>query len=471
MPSASRQVIALTCFYEQQTPYMAIWSKGNDNTNDLVHQFTVADDYLRDRLLAPYDIIACIAHAQMLGAAQIIPQDSSDQIQKQLRTLGEQYQNGEWSVEVDDEDVHSKIEALLVTAIGDHGKHLHTGRSRNDQVLTAMRMWLKDELSQTAIAVSALISALCQQAQTHEFHPLPGYTHLQRGMPSSVGMYFASHAQALLDNFYMLEAAYHIADSCPLGSGASYGVGLPLDRAMTQAALAFERGCYPAMADANSRGKVETAAVDALGAVMNDYSRFAADMVFFTTSECGFFTIGAGFTTGSSIMPQKKNLDLFELLRGRCSRFLGVRTGLYSSTVGLHSGYSRDLQDTKAQCMDAFKLAQEAGAVMQAAVPTLEPNTERIIEALSPDLYATDEAYRLVMEEGMSFRDAYVQVGNNLDKVSTPDHEGTVKNRTHPGSTGNLGIDKIIAQNDANKAQWAERQADFQKVWQGLLDG
>ena len=469
MPPLLRQVIALTCFHALQTPSMAIWSKGNDNTNDLVHQFTVGDDYLRDRHLAAYDLIACIAHAQMLGQAGIIPSASAEKIQAQLRVLSQSYDDGQWTVAVDDEDVHSKIEALLVEAIGEHGKHLHTGRSRNDQVLTAMRMWLKDQLCTQAIQASALIDALCQQAQQHEFHPLPGYTHLQRGMPSSVGMYFASHARALLDNFYALEAAYQLSDSCPLGSGASYGVGLPLDRQLTQELLGFARGCYPAMADANARGKVECAAVDALGAMMNDFSRFAADMVFFTTSECGFFSIGAGFTTGSSIMPQKKNLDLFELLRGRCARFLGVRTGLYASTVGLHSGYSRDLQDTKAQCMDAFSLAQEAGAVMLAAVPTLQPETERIIEALSPDLYATDEAYRLVMEEGMSFRDAYVQVGNNLDKLSTPDHEGTVKNRSHPGSTGNLGIHDLIAENQALSDKWKQQQSQLRSIWKALL--
>ena len=448
---------------------MAIWSKGNDQTHNLVHQFTVGDDFLRDRALAQYDLIACIAHAHMLGSAGIIPAASSEAIQIQLRALAESYQAGQWTVELEDEDVHSKIEALLIDAIGEDGKHLHTGRSRNDQVLTAMRMWLKDTLCDRAAELCKLIQVLCEQASEHEFHPLPGYTHLQRGMPSSVGMFFASHAQALLDNFHCLEAAYQIADSCPLGSGASYGVGLPLDRALTQSLLAFSRGCYPAMADANSRGKVETVAVDALGAVMNDLSRFAADMVFFTTGECRFFSIGAGFTTGSSIMPQKKNLDLFELLRGRCSKYLGLRTGLNASTIGLHSGYSRDLQDTKALCMDAMSLAQESMAVMHAAVPTLIPNSKEIIAALSPDLYATDEAYRLVMEEGVSFRDAYVQVGNNIDKLQSPDHHQTVRNRSHPGSTGNLGIKHIQSAAESQQEIWAKRQKTFTSSWNKLL--
>ena len=447
---------------------MAIWSKGNDNTNDLVHQFTVGDDYLRDRDLARYDLIACIAHARMLGGSEIISMNSSQNIEAGLQQLFKEYEADGWTVNVEDEDVHSKIEALLTANIGEDAKQLHTGRSRNDQVLTAMRMWLKDQLCSYASDLSALIIALCDQAEKHEFHPLPGYTHLQRGMPSSVGMFFAGHAQALLDNFFSLESAFALTDSCPLGSGASYGVGLPLDRALTQELLGFSRGSYPAMADANSRGKVECAVVDALGAVMNDFSRFAADMIFFTTSECRFFSIGAGFTTGSSIMPQKKNLDLFELLRGRCSRYLGLRTGLYASTVGLHSGYSRDLQDTKAQCMDAFSIANESCAVMRAAVPTLQPETENIIAALSPDIYATDEAYRLVMEEGMSFRDAYVQVGNNLDKVSTPDHEGTIKNRTHPGSTGSLGVPQIKEHAQMLGAYWNDRQETMHGIWDAL---
>jgi argininosuccinate lyase len=316
----------------------------------------------------------------------------------------------------------------------------------------------------------AVIRALCEQAERYEFHPLPGYTHQQRGMPSSVGMFFAAHARALLDDLFLLEAAFTLADSCPLGSGASYGVGLPLDREQTQKLLGFGRGGYPAMADANSRGKVECAAVDALGAVMNDVSRFASDMIFFTTSECGFFTIEEGYTTGSSIMPQKKNLDLFELMRGRSARFLGLRTGLNATTIGLISGYSRDLQDTKGQCMDAMHITIETLAVLECAVLALKPQTQAILAALSPDLYATDEAYRLVMEEGMTFRDAYVAVGQNLDQVKTPDHEAVVKQRSHAGSTGKLGIDQLVAACTAQESTWGNRDGDMAVAWAALLN-
>ncbi|NRA37588.1 MAG: argininosuccinate lyase [Planctomycetes bacterium] len=448
---------------------MAIWSKGGDNTNQLVHAFTVGDDYVHDRALAPYDILGCIAHTQALGAAKIISEEHQQDLCSCLRDLYASYEQGSWTVEQDDEDVHSKIEALLTDKIGEAGKVLHTGRSRNDQVLTAMRLWLKDQLCDRALQLIEVISACHAQATEHEFHPLPGYTHLQRGMPSSVGMFFAGHAQALLDNLILMQSAFDIADSCPLGSGASYGVGLPLQRELSAELLGFARAGYPAMADANSRGKVECAAVDALGAAMNDLSRFAADMIFFTTSECGFFSIAKGFTTGSSIMPQKKNLDLFELLRGRTSRYLGLRTGLYASTVGLHSGYSRDLQDSKAQCMDALRLATEGLALAAAAIPKLTVNTDAIIAALSPDLYATDEAFRLVMEEKMSFRDAYVKVGNEIDNLDTPDHFATVKNRSHAGSTGNLGLERIATDVKALKATWTERQSALQGTWSNLL--
>lgn len=445
---------------------MAIWSKGNDDTNVLIHQFTVGDDYQRDQALCLYDIVASIAHARMLGDTGIIPAENSQQLQDCLRALSRE----DIQLSPEDEDIHSRIEALLIERLGEAGKQLHTGRSRNDQVLCATRMWLKDELCSAARRIIAVIRAYCQQATNYEFHPLPGYTHQQRGMPSSVGMFFAAHARALLDDLLLLAAAYEVADSCPLGSGASYGVGLPLDREQTRSLLGFARGGYPAMADANSRGKVECAAVDALGAVMNDISRFAADMIFFTASECRFFIIDDGFTTGSSIMPQKKNLDLFELMRGRCARFLGLRTGLNACTIGLISGYSRDLQDTKGQVMDAVGLCLEALAVLEPAALALKPNTEAIIAALSPDLYATDEAYRLVMEDGMSFRDAYVEVGKHLDRLESPDHEAVVKQRSHAGSTGHLDIPALQSACEDAASAWQARNDINTAAWSALLN-
>ena len=448
---------------------MAIWSKGGDVTNELVHRFTVGDDYRYDRVIARYDILGCIAHATMLGETGIIPQADADSLVAALRTLSTSYEAGEWTVEAADEDVHSKIEALLIERLGEAGKRLHTGRSRNDQVLTAVRLWQKDQLAILAAQIADAAAAMLGQAQAYEFMPLPGYTHLQRGMPSSCGQFFAAHAQALIDDLILIDAAWRLADRCPLGSGASYGVGLPLDRERSAELLGFAAAGPVAMADANSRGKVECATLDALGAVVGDLSRFAADLVFFTTAECGFFRIGAGFTTGSSIMPQKKNLDLFELLRGRSARFLGLRTGLYATTLGLHSGYSRDLQDTKALVIDGVDLASQGLAVVTTAVPTLEPVRDKIEAALTPDLYATDEAYRLVREEGMSFRDAYVQVGQNLDAVSVPDHEATIRSRTHLGSTGNLPLAAMGKQITNERDAWQQRAAALHASWGKLL--
>lgn len=448
---------------------MAIWSKGGDTTNELVHQFTVGDDHLNDRELAPYDCLGSIAHARMLARVGLLPAADANALVTGLQQLHREFCEGKWTVEVADEDVHSKVEALLTARLGDAGKRLHTGRSRNDQVLTDVRLWQKQALCRFADEVAATARALLAQARRHEFHPLPGYTHLQRAMPSSVGMFFAAHAQALVDDLILVEAAFQLADACPLGSGASYGVGLPLDREYAAKLLGFSRFGGIAMADMNSRGKVETACLDAAGAVVNDLSRLAADLVFFTTGECGFFTIGAGFTTGSSIMPQKKNLDLFELMRGRSARFLGLRTGLYATTLGLNSGYSRDLQDTKALLLQGMALARQNLAVAAAAVPTLQPVREKILAALTPDIYATDEAYRLMREQGLTFRDAYVQVGKHLDQVVTPDHDGTVRNRTHLGSTGNLGLDRLTARLDATAAGWQTRSATLDATWQRLL--
>ncbi len=450
---------------------MAIWSKGGDETNALVHAFTVGDDYLNDRVIAPYDLLGSIAHATMLGSVGLLKPDDLAAITGGLRQLHREFEAGAWTVEAADEDVHSKVEALLTQRIGEPAKRLHTGRSRNDQVLTAVRLWQKHVLTRIAQDAAATALALATQAQAYEFHPLPGYTHLQRGMPSSVGQFFGAYAQALIDDLILVDAAWRLADACPLGSGASYGVGLPLDRAQTATLLGFAKGGRIAMADANSRGKVETAVLDACGAMLNDLSRLAADLVFFTSQECGFFRVGKGFTTGSSIMPQKKNLDLFELLRGRTARFLGLRTGLYATTVGLYGGYSRDLQDTKALCIQGVDLSRQALAVVSAAVPTLEPVRDKILAALTPDIYATDEAYRLVREQGIPFRDAYVQVGKQLHLLSTPDHDGCVRSRTHAGSTGNLGLPHLVDEIRSAQRDWAQRQTMLQATWERLLAG
>ncbi|MBA2481899.1 MAG: argininosuccinate lyase [Planctomycetes bacterium] len=448
---------------------MAIWSKGGDETNRLVHEFTVGDDALYDRVLAPYDILGSLAHARMLASVGLLTAADAAALESGLRALHTEFLAGQWTVETADEDVHSKVEALLTERIGEPARRLHTGRSRNDQVLTAIRLWQKHALCQLARDACTAASALVERARTHEFHPFPGYTHLQRAMPSSLGQFFGAHAQALVDDLVLVEAVHRLADCNPLGSGASYGVGLPLDRAMTADLLGFAEPGGIAMADANSRGKVESACLDAAGALVGDLSRFAADMVLFTTSECGFFTIGAGFTTGSSIMPQKKNLDLFELLRGRASRFLGLRTALAATTIGLPSGYSRDLQDTKALCIDGLRLARQSLAVVAAAAPTLQPVRERILAALTPDIYATDEAYRLVREQGMAFRDAYRQVGNDLSQLQAPDHDRVVRSRTHLGSTGNLGLVQLGERIAAADRAWSTRGDRLEATWQRLL--
>jgi argininosuccinate lyase len=448
---------------------MPIWSKGGDTPDALVHQFTVGDDYLFDRVLAPYDVLGSLAHATMLGEARIISQDDQQALLAGLRALYREFQAGSWTVEAADEDVHSKVEALLTQRLGDPAKRVHTGRSRNDQVMTDVRLWQKDKMIDIALGTLAAAEALAEQAQRHEFHPFPGYTHMQRGMPSSVGQFFGGHATALLEDLGPLRAAYGLADHCPLGSGAGYGVGLPLDRERTSGLLGFEGAVRIAMADSNSRGKVEGCMLDALACVVGDLSRLAADIVFFTTGECGFFTIEKGYTTGSSIMPQKKNWDVFELLRGRAARFLGLRTGLAATALGLVSGYNRDVQDTKAVAVEGARIAEQCLAIVPPAVRSMAPVRERIVAALTPDLYATDVAYQLVMEKGIPFRDAYIQVGQHIDEVQAPDHDATVRNRTHTGSTGNLRLPELLAAIREERAHWQGLQDRLHSTWDHLL--
>ncbi|HAT11299.1 MAG TPA: argininosuccinate lyase [Planctomycetes bacterium] len=449
---------------------MAIWSKGGDDTAGVVHEFTVGDDWSYDRVLAPYDILGSIAHARMLAKVGLLSAAEGRQLVEAMRVLHREYLAGAWTVEASDEDVHSKVEALLTARIGEPAKKLHTGRSRNDQVLTDLRLWEKDALANLAEETLACTAALLGQAKAYEFHPLPGYTHMQRAMPSSVGMFFAAHAQGLLDDLVLIEAAWRFIDSCPLGSGASYGVGLPLDREFAAKQLGFARWGGVTLADANSRGKAESAVLDAIGAVVADLNRFAADLVFFTSQEAGFFSIGKGFTTGSSIMPQKRNPDLFELIRARSARFAGLRSGLAGITHALISGYSRDLQDTKALVIDGVRLARGIVVVATAAAPTLKPVRERIIAALTPDIYATDEAYRLVREQGVPFRDAYKSVGCSLDRLENPDHDAVVRARTHAGSTGNLGLPGLTARLDHDSAAWTARRKTFEDAWRRLLE-
>ena len=448
---------------------MAIWSKGGDETNALVHAFTVGEDWRLDRLLAPYDILGSIAHAQMLGAQGIIPKDQATTLTQHLQKLSADFHAGVWNVESTDEDVHSKVEALLIERCGEPGRNLHTGRSRNDQVLTAVRCFQKDRLLDLALATIDAASAMLVQARAHSLVPLPGYTHLQRGMPSSVGMFFASHAQGLVDDLLLLDAAYNLADRCPLGSGASYGVGLPLDREMTRLSLGFGRPPAAAMAEQNGRGKIEAATLQAAGAIMLDLSRLAADIVFFVSQECGFFSLAPGFTTGSSIMPQKRNPDLFELIRGRAATFGALQNGLWEITRGLPSGYSRDLQETKALLIQGLDLVRQSLAVTAQAIPALTPRLDRIEQALTPDLYATDEAYRLMREKNISFREAYRIVGKNLDAVAVPDHVATITGRTHQGSTGNLGLEALGAEIAKHCGTWTQRRDTLHAAWQKLL--
>lgn len=445
-----------------------VWSKGGDDPTPLVHAFTVGDDWRQDRALAPYDLLGSLAHARMLAATRLIAVADAQALVSGLRQLLDEFQAGAWTVEPSDEDVHSKVEALLTARLGDPGRRLHTGRSRNDQVLTAIRLWTKDRLLGLVTRLGEAAHALLEQARRHANEPFPGYTHLQRAMPSSLGMWFGAHAQALLDDLVLLEAAWTLNDTCPLGFGASYGVGLPLDRALSARLLGFGRPGGLALRDANSRGKCETATLDAAGAVLTDLNRLASDVVFFATAECGFLTIGSGFTTGSSIMPQKRNPDVFELLRGRTARFLGLRTGLAAVLHGLPSGYNRDLQDTKAPLLEGLTLVEQALAVTAAAVPTLAPVRERIQAALTPDLYATDEAYRLVREQGMPFREAYVQVGRNLDQLASPDHEAVLVGRTHLGSTGCLGLDDLVQGLQKARTTWTQRADHLHRTWQEL---
>jgi argininosuccinate lyase len=386
-----------------------LWDKG-EPLDARVLRYTAGEDHRLDARLVPYDVRASIAHAEMLHGAGLLPAEDLAAIREGLEALAAGHAAGEWEIFLEEEDVHTALESRLTAGIGAAGARLHLGRSRNDQVLAALRLYLRDEvdtLRQGALAVAAALDDLgARERET----PLPGYTHLQPAMPSSVPLWAGGYAAELRDDAEGLAAARRRADKNPLGSAAGYGVPLlPIDREATRAALEFATVQEPVTAVQLSRGKAEAQVLFEIALLMQDLGRLAADLVLFAMDELGFVTLPAAMTTGSSIMPQKRNPDVFELVRGRTATAQACLAEVLGIPAKLPSGYHRDLQLLKAPLFRGIDLARDTLAVMAEALAGVRFRPERI--RLAPGLYAAEEAYRLVLEEGIPFREAYRRVG------------------------------------------------------------
>lgn len=397
-----------------------LWDKGG-SVDAAILRFTVGDDHLLDQRLVRHDVQASIAHANMLANVGLLTAADAEAIATALTEIGARHARGEWAISLEEEDAHTALEVRLVAQIGEAGKRVHLGRSRNDQVLTALRLYLREAgeaLVQAALCVAAELDALGARQGTL---PLPGYTHMQRAMPSNVAWWAGGFATELRDDAAGIHRALIRAELNPLGSAAGYGVPfLPLDREQTTRALGFTTTQEPFTACQLSRGKAEAALAFEICLLLQDMGRIAADLCLYATTEFAFVKLPDAFTTGSSIMPQKRNPDVFELLRARAAQAPADLMAILSTSAKLSSGYHRDLQLIKAPLFRAIDTAGACTAVLAHALPGILFVEERCRAAMDSSLGATEEACRLVVEQGMPFRDAYKLVAARFSAPAVP---------------------------------------------------
>lgn len=389
-----------------------LWDKGLPLA-ERVLRYTAGEDHELDARLVAYDVRGSIAHAEMLAATGLIGEDDVVAIREGLKALEASFEAGEWRIELDDEDVHTALESRLTDRIGAAGAKLHLGRSRNDQVLTALRLYLLDAEAELSERVERLREALTALAERQGELALPGYTHMQQAMPSTVALWCGGFDEAFADAVQGLHAARRRIDKNPLGSAAGYGTpGLPLDRDMTTAKLGFASKQWPVTAVQLSRGKAESGLLFEITLLVQDLGRMAADLLLFYTQEFDYVSLAADVTTGSSIMPQKRNPDVLELVRASQATAQSCLDEALMITAKLPSGYQRDLQRLKAPVFRAIDLAIDSVDIMAYLLEGLRFNADRI--RMDDGLYATETAYRLVREQGLTFRDAYRQTAAEL---------------------------------------------------------
>lgn len=414
---------------------MKLWQKDNVTTSEKIIAFTVGNDKVFDELLAKYDVQGSLAHATMLCKVGLLSQEELSQITAELNEILASIEAGTFRIDDSMEDIHSQIEYMLTDKVGDAGKKIHTGRSRNDQVLVDIKLYLKDEVLAIKDATHKLFVQLQALSNTHKDKLMPGYTHMQVAMPSSFGLWFGAYAEAFVDDMELLAAAYHIVNKNPLGSGAGYGSSFPLDRKLTTELLGFKSLNYNSIYAQMNRGKAERTVAIAIGAIAATLSRFSMDVCTYMSQNMGFLTFPAHLTTGSSIMPHKKNPDVFELIRAKCNRVQSVQNELALLMNNLPSGYHRDMQLTKEVLFPAI---QSIRACLDIAV-------DMLAEVIIIDNILKDEKYKYLftvekineqVSQGVAFRDAYKNVGAEVES-GTFEYTGDIKH-THEGSIGDL---------------------------------
>ena len=418
-----------------------LWQKQGVQVNERIMRFLAADDVVLDREFFVHDIAASKAHVEGLQRIGLVSADEANALARELDALAADFTAGRFVLDERYEDGHSAIEARLTERLGDAGRKVHTGRSRNDQILVATRLWLKAKLAELT-NLCRDVARVCLDRAAREALPLPGYTHLQRAVVSSTGLWFAGFAEAFIDNARRVRETRAWIDANPLGTAAGYGVNLPLDRDHTTQALGFGRLQINPVYAQLSRGKFEIAALDALGAALLDLRRLAWDLSLFTTSEFGFVRLPDEYTTGSSIMPNKRNPDVIELMRATYASVAAARIEI-EQLLSLPSGYQRDIQFSKGAIFHGFSRGLAALALLPDLLARLEWNAERMRAAIEPSMYATDVAIEHAVA-GVPFRDAYRQAAESLSFAGaeyTP--EASLAARTSPGAAADLRLDAL----------------------------
>ncbi len=423
---------------------MKLWQKDNSthpgDTGKKVESFTVGNDKEFDCLLAPYDILGSIAHVIMLQSTGLLNKEEKDKLVAELRNIIKQIDHSPISIDNNTEDIHSHIELLLTRKLGDVGKKIHSARSRNDQVLVDIKLFLRSELETLVKSIRALFELLQSQSEKYKNHLLPGYTHLQLAMPSSFGLWFGAYAESLVDDVITIKAAYDIVNKNPLGSAAGYGSSFPINRTMTTRLLGFDDLNYNVVYAQMGRGKAERITAQALSGVADTLSKLSMDACLYLNQNFGFISFPSELTTGSSIMPHKKNPDVFEMIRAHCNRIKALPNEIMLMTTNLPSGYHRDLQLLKEHLFPAFQTLRQCMEMAGLMLGNIEIKNDILADEKYKYLYSVEEVNKLV-NAGMPFRDAYKKVGMDIETGNFKYQTGI--SHSHEGSIGNLCTGEI----------------------------
>ena len=419
---------------------MKLWSKENTDTSKIVETFTVGKDKEFDVLLAPFDVLGSIAHAKMLASVGLLTESESVQIVEELKNIYQKCQTADFKIEEGVEDIHSQVEILLTKKLGDTGKKIHSARSRNDQVLVDIKLFLRNEIEELVHVVQPFFQLLQTQSEKYKDHLLPGYTHLQLAMPSSFGLWFGAYAESMVDDMITLQAAFQVVNKNPLGSAAGYGSSFPINRTLTTELLGFSDLNYNVVYAQMGRGKAERVTAMALANLADTLAKLCMDACLYLNQNFAFISFPANLTTGSSIMPHKKNPDVFELIRSHCNRIKALPNEIMMMTTNLPSGYHRDLQLLKEHLFPAFQILKDCMAMASLLLSSITIKENILSDEKYKYLFSVEEVNKLVVQ-GIPFRDAYKQVGKAIEEGKFA--YSTKVNHVHEGSIGNLGNSEI----------------------------